>query len=143
MIKYSKILFIFCSMLLFSCNINGVYENRESDKKEGEEVTSSFYTYLNAKEYEKTYSLFTKKFFTITDTLKLTNLYRQIDSACGKVQSKGLLQWKTSIVKGSNPSAEYIFLYEVTREKCKSRETISLKKDDQNIRIASYDVHVY
>lgn len=143
LIRSNKLFFISFSVLLFSCNVNGVYENRESDKKDGELVTTAFYRYIGQREFTKTYSLFTKKFFTITDTSKLSALYGQIDNACGKVNHFILSDWKTTIVKGSNPSSEYVFLYEVTREKCRTKETISLKKEDQNIRITSYDVQAY
>lgn len=140
---YSKCLIVFACVFLFSCNINATYENRESDKNEGEKITFAFYDLVQQREFEKTYSLFTDRFFTITDTSKLATLYIQIDSTCGSIKDYTLSEWKTTIVKGSNPVSEYVYLYDVNREKCKTRETISLKKENGNVRIMSYDVQMY
>jgi len=139
-VKY-QIVFIY--LLLLSCNINGTYENRESDKKDGEQINAAFYKLIQQRKFEKTYSLFTDRFFTITDTSKLATLYIQIDSTCGNIKDYTLSEWKTKIVKGSNPVSEYVYLYDVNREKCKTRETISLKKENGNVRIMSYDVQMY
>ncbi len=140
---YNKCLIVCFSILLYSCNIEGTYENREPDKKDGERITVAFYNLIQQRDYVKTYSLYTERFFTITDTSKLASLYFQIDSTCGNVKDYTLLEWKTKIVKGVNPISEYVYLYDVNREKCKTKETISLKKENDNVRITSYDVQVY
>jgi hypothetical protein len=142
LINYNKYLFTFIYVFLCSCNIDGTYENRESDKKEGEKIADTFYKLIQQRDYAKTYSLYTERFFTITDTSKLATLYVQIDSTCGNIKDYTMANWKTTIVKGSNPVSEYAYLYDVNREKCKTRETILLKKENGKVRIISYDVQV-
>lgn len=137
------LIILFFFLIQFSCTFNGTYQNRESDKKDGEEITVAFYKIMQQGEYTKTYSLYTERFFTITDTSKLATLYYQIDSTCGSIRSYSLSEWKTTVVQGSNPNSEYVYLYDVQREYCKTRETISLKKENNNVRIMSYDVQMY
>lgn len=128
--------------MLFSCNINGTYENKESDKKDGEQINAAFYKLIQQRKFEKTYSLFTDRFFTITNTSKLATLFIQIYNTCGNIKDFTLLKWKITIVKGSNFISEYVYLYGVNREKCMTKETISLKKENGNVRIMSYDVQI-
>ena len=130
-------------VLFTSCNINGTYENRESDKDDGQEIVREFYGFLGQGDFMKTYALYTHRFFTITDTSKLEALYVEINLTCGRVKEYTLINWKTTIVKGTNPISEYIYSYDVSREKCKTRETLLLKQENDKIRIASYDVQMY
>lgn len=146
--KYNKRDFILKVLLIFnlffiSCNVNKVYENRESDRDDAENITKSFYNLMENGEYKNSYALFTKRFFLITDTSKLLALYTQIDNSCGTVSNYSLLNWKTTVVKGAIDSGEYVFLYDVIRKKCKTKETITMKKESEKIRIISYDVNAY
>jgi hypothetical protein len=131
----------FLSMI--SCKINATYENREEDRAEAEISIREFYKHLKSNEFANTYILFTNRFFTVTDTAKLLLLYHKIVKECGKVRGYSLNNWKTTIVKGTKPSAEYVFLYSVRRDKCITKETITLKKEKDIVRIASYDVKAY
>lgn len=137
----SKLVYFFFIVFLFpSCNVNGIYENREEDKIEGEHTTEMFYNYLKNKKFTSTCELFTRKFFTVTDTAKLLQFYQQVDQTCGGIKFYSLLKWKTTIVRGSTPKSEYEYLYEVIRDKCKTKETISMRKENDNVRIINYDV---
>lgn len=126
--------------LLASCNINATYENREADKEDALSVADSFYNRMEQNDHTGTYVFFTKKFLQVTDTFKLGAFYKKVEATCGQAIRYKLLDWKTSIVKGSNPQSEYYLVFEITRKICKTKETLTFKKEVDAIRITTYDV---
>lgn len=96
--------FIFFSLtLLFSCHFNATYNNRVEDKDDAQKVTNAFYHLLRNGEYNDTYILFSKKFFQLTDTSKLGNLYQITYNKLGAIDYINLDHWQTQVVKGNNP----------------------------------------
>ena len=132
--------YLFIVSFASSCNVNASYENRENDKKDGEKVTEEFYKFMSKNDFAGTYPLYSDEFFTKIDTATSIAYYSQIDSNCGVVVDYKLVDWKTSIIKGTNPMAEYYYVYEVNRERCKTYETFLLKKEGDKIGIWRYDV---
>lgn len=135
-----KQLLILFYVFIVSCNVNGAYENREEDKKDAEAITNKFYSFLMQKNYSNSYKLYTRNFFSKTDTNKLRKFYDQIEVNCGQVESYELIDWKTSVIKGTNHSSKYYFIYKVRYTKAITNESIILFKEEDEIRIASYDV---
>lgn len=138
MIRYCLIAF---SILFFSCNINSTSTNNESDKIEAETVTNKFYHYLEMNEFDKAKSLFSNKFFEVTDKEKLDKIFRKTIEDCGNLTNFTLEDWNTFIVKGTNSKSEYILLYNVIREKKQTMEKIGLIKEGDDIKIVSYNVN--
>lgn len=134
----------FCGVVLFaSCSSekpNKIYENRASDQMRAKLIADSFFKIMQLGDFERTYSLFTDRFFTITDTSKLANFFIQLNSRCGEVQSVDLLDSKSLVVEADSLSEEFILIYVVRRSKCKTIETFMLRNQKKMIRITSYDV---
>jgi hypothetical protein len=130
---------LFLSFML-SCNFNTTSSNSESDKREGEEITHKLYYYLETTDFKKAEHLFSEKFFEVTDREKLQKIFSQTQDQLGNIQNFSLLEWNTFVVKGSNPKSEYLFLYQVEREKKPSVEKIGMIKENDSIKIVSYHI---
>lgn len=136
----------FGTILLFvtmtSCHVNSQYINRDEDKKEGELVTNKLYELLKAKDYEATTKLFSKKFFEVTDKEKLFKMFTMTAEKLGDLQTIEIETWETRRIEGSNPSANYGFVYKNTYDKFPAKETIRLvREEDGQIRIISYNIN--
>lgn len=130
------------SFLLASCNItaNTKRLNRTEDKQAAEKVTSLLYSLLENKAYSKTHDLFSKDFWKVTKASDLDTLLNNTEEKLGKIKSKKVETWETSIISGTDPSSVYLLVYNVTREKYNSVETIKLTKEGDRIKIYSYNV---
>jgi hypothetical protein len=131
---------LFCLILLFSCNRNATYSNRAEDKDDAQKITNVFYSLLRNEKYNDTYKLFSKVFFEVTDTLKLNEMYQMTYRKSGAIDSINLDHWQTEVKKGTNASLVYVLFFVVKREKYNSKETITLLKENDSIRIVGYHV---
>ena len=132
---------IFSLTLFFSCSFTSTYNNRIEDKNEAQKVADKFYTLLKEGRYEDTYKLFSKKFFQIVDTSKMNNMYHMTFKKLGAITSDSVAHWETHVVTGTNPSSVYVLYYLVEREKYGSKETVSLSKENDVIKIDGYRVN--
>jgi hypothetical protein len=137
---------ILVTTLLFatgtSCSFNSQYINREEDKKDGELVASQLYDLLKAKDYEGTTRLFSKKFFEVTEKEKLFTIFSTTNEKLGDLQTTQIETWETRRIEGSNPSANYVFVYKNTYNKFPAKETIRLvREEDGQIRIIAYNIN--
>lgn len=130
------------SFLIASCNItaNTKRLNRTEDKQAAEKVTSLLYSLLENKAYSKTHDLFSKDFWKVTKASDLDTLLNNTEEKLGKIKSKKVETWETSIISGTDPSSVYLLVYNVTREKYNSVETIKLTKEGDRIKIYYYNV---
>lgn len=132
------VIFILC---LTSCNFNKTDINRESDKKDGEKITEKLYFYINKKEFIRAEKLFSDEFYAVTNKKSLQDIFQKTNKFLGDYERRELLNWKTSIITGTNSKSEYFFVYEVKYQKFKAKETIVMMKgNDDVIRIISYNV---
>src|SRR5882724_7812830 len=92
-------------MLLFSCNFNATYTNREEDKSDAQKITNVFYNLLRNQKYNETYKLFSQKFFDVTDTSKLNEMYQMTFKKLGPIDNINLDHWQTQVIKGTNSSS--------------------------------------
>ena len=134
-------LFYFLFLLLFGCNFNATYNNRVEDKNEAEKVADKFYSLIRKTKYQDTYKLFGKKFFQVTDTSKLDDIFQFTYTKLGAIDNMNLDHWQTQIIKGTNPSSNYALYFLVQREKYLSKETITLDKENDSIKIIGYYVN--
>lgn len=133
-------------IFLFICSCkNDFYmqqKNQESDKREGEMITGIYFDNLLLEQPHENIDLFSSEFFKITSKEKFIEQNEFIKNKLGKVLGKELKQWETSIISGTNPKSEYLFIYNVQREKYNSVETFYLMKDEatDSIKIYSYKI---
>lgn len=133
---------IFSLIFLLSCNLNTTYSNRESDKREAEQITNKLYHYLEMQELEKAESLFSEQFFEVTDRETLNKIFAKTLEECGNLTNFTLEEWTTFIVKGTDSKSEYVLVYRITRDKKNTTERIGLiKEEDEAIKIVSYHVN--
>ena len=139
--KIFYILSVF-SIFLTSCQLNTTSSNRESDKREAEEITNKFYHHLEMNEFDKAETLFSESFFEVTDREKLNKIFQKTIEDCGDLSNFELEEWNTFVVSGTDSKSEYVLLYKVTRDKKQTTERIGMvKEEDENIRIVSYHVN--
>jgi hypothetical protein len=136
----STILLILVTMT--TCRFNSQYLNREEDKRDAEKITNELFKLMTAKDYEATTKLFSKKFFEVTDKEKLFKIFSMTSEKLGVLERTEILTWETRRVEGSNPVADYAFVYKCTYEKFPAKTTIRLtREEDGQIRIISYNIN--
>ena len=127
----------------FSCK-NDFYaqrKNNESDKREGEKITGIYFDNVFLGKPKENLKLFSNEFFKEFSKEDLLKQSQFIDEKLGKITSKEIQAWETSIATGTNPKSEYLFVYNVEREKFNSVETFYLMKDaNDSIKIYSYKI---
>lgn len=128
-------------LILTGCHFNSTFENRESDKKDGEQVIAEFYKLLKHEKYKETYVLFDERFFKVTDTQKLKEIYDISFEKLGNIQSCNIDRWETQAIIGTDSKTNYLFQCDVKRSNYASKETIRLIKDKAGIKILSYHVN--
>ena len=137
----SKHLLSLLALLFSACTFNATYNNREEDKSEAEQVAAMLFLNLQNKNYAAADTLFSKDFFRVTTKDKLNEVFKVTQEKLGDLAATNLTDWKTQVVKGTNASAEYAFLYGNTYKKAIGQVTIRLHKDQDNkIRIVYYTV---
>ena len=136
-----KIFTLFVICILMSCNFNGTFRNRESDKKEAELITANFYENMINNQENEAIKLFGKKFFEFMNRNQLDEMLTSIKTQDGNIIGFNLIKWDTYIVTGTNSKSEYVFIYDVKREKISTFEKITMIKEDGDIKIVGYDVN--
>jgi len=137
---FKIILFIFISMSFTSCHYIENCKNRVEDKNEAEKITNQFYELVKQDNFSKTYNLFSNKFFSVTDTVKLNNIFRTTNEKLGAIDSIKLYNWETAIIKGTVEKSNYFLQYKVKRKKFNSKETFILTKEKGIVKIIGFNV---
>lgn len=116
-------------------------KNNDSDKREGEKITGTYFDNILLEKPEENLKLFSEEFFKQTSKEDLLKQFRFIEEKLGKLTSKEIQVWETSVLNGTNPKSEYLFIYNVEREKFNSVETFYLMKEsNDSIKIYSYKI---
>jgi hypothetical protein len=124
-----------------SCNVNSSYINREEDKKDAEKVADQFYALLQKKEFHKIDLMLSTQFKAATSTEKLNDYLNGALNKLGEIKSEKLDHWESKVIKGTNPSANYVLYYVVERTKYQSKETVTLTAENDQIKIQGYNVN--
>jgi hypothetical protein len=127
-------------LFVVGCYFNSTYNNREIDRKHGEEVVAQFYELVKNKNYQEVYKYFSKRFFEVTDTQKLNYIFDIASEKLGDIESFNVERWETQAVVGTNPKTDYFFLCDVKRLNFVSKETFMLTKEKDEIKIIGYQV---
>ncbi len=138
--KYFYLLSLF--LILTSCNFNTTYSNQESDKKEAEKITNKLYWEIQyGTNEDEIFKLFSDQFFAVTNKNELREIISKSNSKFGAIKEPTLAEWETLVVKGTNARSEYVFIYDVARENTKTKEKISMIKENGNIKVVGYHVN--
>jgi hypothetical protein len=134
-------LLTFISFFIFtSCHFNSSYVDRQEDKNEAEGVTSDFYTYLQRNDFKNSLQLMSSKFFEKSTEEQTIEFMNETNDKLGAIKYARIKEWHTLRVEGTDPKTQYIFIYEVERDKYNSIETVSLEKEDGVAKIVGYNV---
>jgi hypothetical protein len=139
-----KILVLFfMSVLLNSCNFNAnaSYENEKVEKEKAESVIGLLYLYTSMNSFDEVIHLFSDSFFKVSSKEKLKQFLEEKKQTLGDFKDYSLVNWKTNRVTGTNPKTEYLMVYEVKYTNYNATETISLVKENQEIKIIGYNVN--
>ncbi|RZJ78940.1 MAG: hypothetical protein EOO47_12285 [Flavobacterium sp.] len=128
-------------ILIWSCNFNSTFINREEDKEDAEKIAEKFYGHLQKRAYSKLHALISERFWKTTSDDKLDDFLTSADDKLGPIKSKTLDHWETKIIKGTQSSSTYVLYYLVQREKHQSKETLTLTKEDGKIKILGYNLN--
>lgn len=128
-------------IIITSCRFNSESINQEEDRQEAEVITARLYENIKAKNYEATWELYSKDFFKVASKEQLTKIYIKTHQKLGNLKEINLATWKTRRVEGSNPFAEYSFIYKNKYDKYDATETIRLiQEGNKSIRIVFYNI---
>ena len=136
-----KIFTLFVIYILMSCSFNETFRNRESDKKEAEIITAKFYKNMINNHENEAIKSFGEKFFEVMNQDQLDEMLTAIKTEDGNIIGFNLIKWDTYVVTGTNSKTEYVFIYDVKREKISTFEKITMIKEDGNIKIVGYHVN--
>lgn len=99
------ILLSILTIVFAGCNFNTTSTNNEYDRKDAEKITNKFYHYLDMNDFKKAETLFSEKFFEVTDRDQLQKIFEKTVEDCGTLTNFELQDWNTLVVKGSNPKS--------------------------------------
>jgi hypothetical protein len=136
----SKKIFIIGFLFFLGCNVNNVYNNREQDMRESEEVVKKFYKSIHLNDYNSIYGLLSYQFLENTNTSQFYKLLRASNEKLGAIDSMHLERWETLVIEGSTSKSDYSFIFIAFRKKFPSRETVKLVKENSEVKINSYNV---
>jgi hypothetical protein len=128
-------------ILLTSCHFNSTFNNRVEDKDDAQKTTEWFYDMLKSQDYKATYELFSDKFYAVTDTQKLSDLFHATNERLGSIETFNMVKCETHVIEGTDEQANYALIYSVKRKNYDSKETLVLDKENGKIKIVSYSVN--
>ncbi|RZL31550.1 MAG: hypothetical protein EOP00_34980, partial [Pedobacter sp.] len=128
-------------ILIWSCNFNSTFINREEDKKDAEKIAEEFYGHLQKGAYPKLHTLISERFWKTTTDDKLDDFLTSADHKLGPIKSKTLAHWEAKTIKGTQSSSTYVLYYLVQRGKHQAKETLTLTKEGSKIKILGYNIN--
>jgi len=141
-LKSSSMIFVLVLLIFSSCNFNSTYLNREEDKNEAKKTADKYYDFIKAKNYEATYKLFDEEFWKVTPKEKLKEIFTATQSKLGDLDTVTLDHWETKVVKGTDPSSEYVLYYLNKYQKYTAKETLRLiKNENDKIQIVAFNIN--
>jgi hypothetical protein len=115
---------IFILFVFLGCQLNVQYFNRDTDEKDAEKITNQFYDLIKAGKYEETTRLWSKRLFVENNQEKLFKIYTLINRKLGELKDSKIQSWQTRVLKGTNPSGNYVLVYKNKYERCDVEETL-------------------
>lgn len=130
-------------VLLTGCHFNNKYQNRPSDLKEAEIVTSVLFDYLTESDFESAKKLFDKEFYKVMSEPELDMLLKSTEKKLGVLKATELDEWNSTVTEGSFDTGSYNLFYKAEFENEDAMLKISLRKNHSgDIRIVGYFIHL-
>jgi len=136
-----KLLGLLSIFLIVGCQFNGTNYNEESAKEEGQAVTEVFYNDIAKKDFTHAETLFSEQFLKVTPKAELQKMFSTLSEKLGTYKSSKLVNWQTTNTVGTNASSLYVFDFEVDYDKYKSKEKVTLTKENGVVKILGYNVN--
>jgi hypothetical protein len=133
------VLITIITIVFSACHVNTSYSNRAADKEDAEKIARRFYDLQKSGDFENLPVLYSKELNAEHGGIDPERL-RAIRERLGDVREITLEDWKTEVRVGTNPSARYDLLYQVVRSKRMARESFSLVRNGDSIRIDNYEI---
>ena len=129
------------SLLIFACNFNSTYLNRESDRDDAKKIGDKYFDFVKNSNYNASLNLLSDECLAATPKQKMNEIYQSVAKKLGKLQTVTLDHWETRVVKGTNPSSEYVLYYLNRYEKYDAKETLRLAKEGNEIKIMAFNIN--
>ncbi len=124
-------------IVLFSCNKNKEYINRQSDFNQAKAVVEEFYNKISSE--DDFHILFSHKLQSkevINDILRLS------DSLGGNRENTYTNNWYTKVIEGDSPSSTYGIECYVIRSIINTQEIFELLKEGDSIKIINFRINL-
>lgn len=138
---FIKIITIFFLLApVYACHFNSTFLNREKDKDDASKVVDSFYKAIGDNNFKDVDKIMGDSFlkYTPIDTLRQTILH--VNQEYGNVKSFSIINWQTRVMEGTDSRADYLLLYDVTRDKKHTQESFTLTKEGNKVKITNYHI---
>ena len=117
---FIKLQLISLIFIFVGCHFNSSYVDRQEDKNEAEGVTSDFYTYLQRNDFKNSLQLMSSKFFEKSTEEQNIEFMNETNDKLGAVKYARIKEWHSLRVEGTDPKTQYVFIYDVERDKYNS-----------------------
>lgn len=81
-----------------------------------------------------------KNLFKVTLKNDFSQILNTVSTECGYIKSYSLIHWETLVVECTNPINEYVLVYKVNRNIKNTKEKITLKKENDSVKILGYNI---
>ncbi|KQR91912.1 hypothetical protein ASG01_12975 [Chryseobacterium sp. Leaf180] len=133
---------LFLLLLLNACSFNQSFVNREADKDEAKNVSDKYYWKWFTEVTKTIFTIFSVKSFLSDRQRRTGYIINKVQQEKGVIKGYELASWETLVVKGTNPKNEYVLKYDVQRELGVTHETVSMTKENVEIKIVGYNINI-
>ncbi|HUH34588.1 MAG TPA: hypothetical protein VL022_02025 [Moheibacter sp.] len=135
-----KVPIIFFFLIFVSCKLNSENENLLENKKEGEKIMNIFFNNIVSNNFKENKKFLSKSFLDYPGTKQFEKDQNLIKIKLGNITNINLLYSETTISTKINSFPEYIYEYNIEREKKNSIETYFLIKENDSLKIKDYKI---
>jgi hypothetical protein len=140
-----KSVFVFSLIIIavfYSCDFNVKVEEKNSrfDKVQAENVGALFYYHTANKNYDSILKLMGENFYKISSQEELKDFLIDKEKKYGAFKDTNLKHWESNTIKDGQSKTEYLLVYEVSYEKYKTIEKLSLIKEGEKVKIFGYHI---
>ena len=135
------VVFVFLVLAVVAYMTFNLFSSMMGDVEEAEFYVDSFYAKTDAGDYQATLPMFHEDFYTVSSREETITFLEKINEKLGLVKSKTLVDY--GVQKYAGKTDHVVLVYDVEREKHKSRETFTLyyEEGSENFMILGYNVN--
>jgi hypothetical protein len=128
-------------LLVANCHFSNKYENRESDLKAAEKITSELFSCIKKSDFAKATELFGEEFYAVTSKEDLMKIFESSETKLGVLNSTKLADWNTMVSEGAIEQGVYNLNYDAAYEKETAKLKLTLLKNDKgDIKVVGFNV---